>query len=42
MPTNVEEVIDFLKIQVGDKVIEATVKEKEEAKEKYGDAVARG
>jgi hypothetical protein len=41
-PLDNQTVVSKLVAQIGDKVIEATIQEKEEAKEKYGDAIASG
>jgi hypothetical protein len=42
LPNNPDWVIGSLKVTVGDKVIQAEVKDKQRARERYSDAIARG
>ena len=42
LPNNPDWVIGSLKVTVGEKVIQAEVKDKKRARERYTDAIARG
>ena len=42
LPLELKTLLSSLQIKVGDSVIEATVREKEQAQQKYEDAVASG
>lgn len=42
LPNNPDWVISSLRLTVGDKVIEAEVKDKQRARERYSDAIAKG
>ena len=41
-PVNSKSIVSSLSARIGDKLIEASIREKEEAKEKYDDAIAAG